>query len=247
MRRKKLGIYGITLVILAGLFQLITLSLDQVVIQLEEDNRIISDKISKKNKEKEFALENNRRIGEIIRSSHFQSLIISSFDFENQYLEYGNYMKTYFSRNSMKSNKNVLRDVLADEQTLQTLCDKKFKDIIPKNEIEYVPDHVLKTNVCDQFTYILKTLSSRIEYFDNYNKIENWDVIQQDLGYVEYYLDILLKYFGMVGDQLFESLYVLNNDQYVINQNKQLYLLFSMVSQLISFLFLLLLFRRILK
>ena len=112
MRRKKLGIYGITLVILAGLFQLITLSLDQVVIQLEEDNRIISDKISKKNKEKEFALENNRRIGEIIRSSHFQSLIISSFDFENQYLEYGNYMKTYFSRNSMKSNKNVLRDVL---------------------------------------------------------------------------------------------------------------------------------------
>ena len=37
MRRKKLGIYGITLVILAGLFQLITLSLDQVVIQLEED------------------------------------------------------------------------------------------------------------------------------------------------------------------------------------------------------------------
>ena len=72
-------------------------------------------------------------------------------------------------------------------------------------------------------------------------------MIQQDLGYVEYYLDILLKYFGMVGDQLFESLYVLNNDQYVINQNKQLYLLFSMVSQLISFLFLLLLFRRILK
>ena len=60
-------------------------------------------------------------------------------------------------------------------------------------------------------------------------------MIQQDLGYVEYYLDILIKYFGMLGDQLFESLYVLNNDQYEINQNKQLYLLFSMVSQLISF------------
>ena len=52
MRRKKLGTYGIFLVLIAGFFQLITLSLDQFVIQLEEKNRIIEEKISRIEKQK---------------------------------------------------------------------------------------------------------------------------------------------------------------------------------------------------
>ena len=47
--------------------------------------------------------------------------------------------------------------------------------------------------------------------------------------------------------KVLEDLYNFNNRQYTLNQKKQLYLLFSMVAQLVSFLFLLLLFRRILK
>ena len=68
-----------------------------------------------------------------------------------------------------------------------------------------------------------------------------------NIDYNEYYLDILLKYFGNMESKVLEDLYNFNNRQYTLNQKKQLYLLFSMVAQLVSFLFLLLLFRRILK
>ena len=65
MRRKKLGNYGVILIILAGFFQLITLSLDQYVIQIEENNRTIIEKISNHSNERNYSLENNRLIGTI--------------------------------------------------------------------------------------------------------------------------------------------------------------------------------------
>ena len=74
MRRKikMLGPYGIFLIIIAGIFQLTALSLDQAVIQFEDKYRETQDKNSKNSQEQEFALETNRKIGQNIETASFQ-------------------------------------------------------------------------------------------------------------------------------------------------------------------------------
>ena len=251
MRRKKLGIYGITLVILAGLFQLITLSLDQLVIQLEENSRVVSDKISKKTYEQSFYLENNRKIGDIIRSSSFKNIIISSADYSKygkDYVEYEKSVKFTFYRSVLKSHAYLVNEIFSDESVRNNLCKKKIRDITPKHQIEFISDKVLDVEVCTRFTTINDAISKWINYLDSWEgKITDYEQVQMNIDYNEYYLDILLKYFGNMESKVLEDLYDFNNHQYTLNQKKQLYLLFSMVAQLISFLFLLLLFRRILK
>ncbi len=248
MRRKKLGNYGITLVILAGLFQLITLSLDQLVIQLEENNRVLSDKISKKTYEQSFYLENNRKIGDIIRSSSFKNIIISSADYGKDYVEYEKSIKFTFYRSVLKSHGYLVNEIFSDESVRNNLCKKKIRDITPKYQIEFISDKVLDVDVCPRFTSINDAISKWINYLDSSEgKNTDYEQVQMNIDYNEYYLDILLKYFGNMESKALEDLYNLNNRQYTINQKKQFYLLFSMIAQLISFLFLLLLFRRILK
>ncbi len=249
MRRKKLGINGIILVVLAGLFQLMTLSLDQLVIQLEEKNRIIEDKVSKKTYEKEFYLENNRKIGSIIRSSSFKNIIISSSNFGEDYKEFDDNFKSYFYRQVLKSHIILIESIFADEIILNNLCGKKIREIIiPKDHIELLSNKVLDVETCKRFTSIINALNKWIKYFDvNEPDNINYESVQSNIDYNEFYLDYLLKYFGSIETKKTEELYNLNNSQYSINQKKQLFLLFSMVAQLISFLFLLLLFRRILK
>ena len=248
MRRKKLGIYGITLVILAGLFQLITLSLDQLVIQLEENSRIVSDKISKKTYEQSFYLENNRKISDIIRSSSFKNIIISSADYGKEYVEYEKSIKYTFYRSVLKSHAFLVSEIFSDENVRNNLCKKKIRDITPIDQIEFISDKVLDVEVCPRFTSINDAIAKWVNHLDsNDGKNIDYEQVQMNIDYNEYYLDILLKYFGNMESKVLEDLYNFNNRQYTLNQKKQLYLLFSMVAQLVSFLFLLLLFRRILK
>ena len=249
MRRKKLGIYGITLVILAGLFQLITLSLDQLVIQLEENSRVVSDKISKKTYEQSFYLENNRKIGDIIRSSSFKNIIISSADYGKEYVEYEKSIKYTFYRSVLKSHAFLVSEIFSDESVRNNLCKKKkFRDITPIDQFEFISDKVLDVEVCPRFTSINDAIAKWINHLDsNEGKNIDYEQVQMNIDYNEYYLDFLLKYFGNMESKVLEDLYNFNNRQYTLNQKKQLYLLFSMVAQLVSFLFLLLLFRRILK
>ena len=248
MRRKKLGIYGITLVILAGLFQLITLSLDQLVIQLEENSRVVSDKISKKTYEQSFYLENNRKISDIIRSSSFKNIIISSADYGKEYVEYEKSIKYTFYRSVLKSHAFLVSEIFSDENVRNNLCKKKIRDITPIDQIEFISDKVLDVEVCPRFTSINDAIAKWINHLDsNKGKNIDYEQVQMNIDYNEYYLDILLKYFGNMESKVLEDLYNFNNRQYTLNQKKQLYLLFSMVAQLVSFLFLLLLFRRILK
>ena len=248
MRRKKLGLYGITLVVLAGLFQLITLSLDQLVIQLEEKNRVINDKISKNSYEQQFYLESNRKIGEILRDSSFRSIIVTSTNFGKDNEIYENYFKYQSYHSVLKRNNLLLRDIFSNESIRINLCGKKFRDIINRDQIQFMSDEILDDDICKRYDMIILAINGWLIYLNN-NEVEDlkFPKVLELVDYNEYYLDFLLKYFGSMEDKKIENLKDLNNNQYEINQNKQLYLLFSMVSQLLSFLFLLLLFRRILK
>ena len=125
---------------------------------------------------------------------------------------------------------------------------KKFRDITPIDQFEFISDKVLDVEVCPRFTSINDAIAKWINHLDsNEGKNIDYEQVQMNIDYNEYYLDFLLKYFGNMESKVLEDLYNFNNRQYTLNQKKQLYLLFSMVAQLVSFLFLLLLFRRILK
>ena len=246
MRRKKLGNYGVILIILAGFFQLITLSLDQYVIQIEENNRTIIEKISNHSNEKNYSLENNRLIGSIMRHSFFENLIISAMDFDNKYKEYTDNTKRYFYRNIFKSQHELLGGIISDVNIRDNLCNKTFRDIIPAERAKLVPEKILKLETCKQFEYVKKKALDGVSYLDNYVP-KDFSGTQINVDYIEYFLDALLLYFGETQNKKKNILYELNNELHLINQKKQLFLLFSLVSQLLSFLFLLILFRRILK
>ena len=144
----------------------------------------------------------------------------------------------------------VFVEFARDEKVLTNIISflEDVKKLTAIDQFEFISDKVLDVEVCPRFTSINDAIAKWINHLDsNKGKNIDYEQVQMNIDYNEYYLDILLKYFGNMESKVLEDLYNFNNRQYNLNQKKQVYLLFSMVAQLVSFLFLLLLFRRILK
>ena len=90
-------------------------------------------------------------------------------------------------------------------------------------------------------------LSGKLKGKDAELNSPSYETVQYALRFNEIYFNRLLTVFGKKQIQLVAKLKKSNVEIYSINQQKQIFLLFSMISQLLSFLFLLILFRRLLK
>ena len=243
MRRKKLGFFGIIIIIFAGFFQLISLSLDQAVIQIEDKYRVVQERNSKILEDQNSALSNNRKIGQIIRSASFQLFVLSSLNLRQQEQNVEIDLKStkdHFYAKILMSHVIIIKDIFFDETNKSLLC-QKFLDIKKNDKIE-------KVSFCDHFINIEKASYSISQSIVADPPVPvDYNYVQYLIRYNESYFNQLLEFFGKTENELTDQLYKINIELYNINQRKQLFLLFSMISQLLSFLFLLVLFRRILK
>ena len=244
MRRKKLGRYGITLIIFAAIFQLIALSLDQAVIQLEDRYRNVEERNANYLQEKLFALENNRKIGENIRAASFQLFIISALSPYSKESNHDPVKKEYYQK-ILRSQYLLTKDIIGDSRN-DFLCSLTWN-------VTYF-DRTKPEKICDLFHNIGEVnwkiylgLGGKLKGKDAKLNNPSYENVQYILRFNEVYLNRLLKVFSKKQTQLTEKLKKSNVEIYNINQKKQLFLLFSMIAQLLSFLFLLILFRRILR
>ena len=243
MRRKKLGRYGITLIIFAAIFQLIALSLDQAVIQLEDRYRNVEERNANYLQEKLFALENNRKIGENIRAASFQLFIISAM---NPYSKAPHEsLKKEFYQKILRSQYLLTKDIIGDSRN-DFLCSLTWnRTIFDETKPEKACKIIHDIGLVNWKIYL--GLSGKLKGKDAELNSPSYETVQYALRFNEIYFNRLLTVFGKKQIQLVAKLKKSNVEIYSINQQKQIFLLFSMISQLLSFLFLLILFRRLLK
>ena len=256
MRRKikMLGPYGIFLIIIAGIFQLTALSLDQAVIQFEDKYRETQDINLKNSQEQEFALETNRKIGQNIETASFQLFVLSSLGLNDESISSNlKESKDFFYADILMRQMMLINDVFTDDNNRSRLCKKIW------TVKELGKEDNKKVNICDHFEEIRKSnfvfynlLTGNTPHLfsdlnEKFSEKSKYASAQLMIRYNEIYFNDLLNIFGEIESELFENINKTNLELYDINQKKQLFLLFSMISQLLSFLFLLILFRRILS
>ena len=256
MRRKikMLGPYGIFLIIIAGIFQLTALSLDQAVIQFEDKYRETQDINLKNSQEQEFALETNRKIGQNIETASFQLFVLSSLGLNDESISSNlKESKDFFYADILMRQMMLINDVFTDDNNRSRLCKKIW------TVKELGKEDNKKVNICDHFEEIR---TANLDFYtllrglkpgkhavlnEKFDEKTKYVATQVAIQYNEYYFNDLLNIFGEIESELFENINKTNLELYDINQKKQIFLLFSMISQLLSFLFLLILFRRILS
>ena len=154
-------------------------------------------------------------------------------------------LKKTIQQKILRSQYLLTKDIIGDSRN-DFLCSLTWN-------VTYV-DETRPTNVCRLFnnigkgnleTYLGLSGKAKGKYAEfNYPSSEH---VQYLLRFNEINFNRLLKVFSKKQTQLTKKLTKTNAEIYNINQKKQLFLLFSMISQLLSFLFLLILFRRILR
>ena len=67
---------------------------------------------------------------------------------------------------------------------------KKFRDITPIDQFEFISDKVLDVEVCPRFTSINDAIAKWINHLDsNEGKNIDYEQVQMNIDYNEYYLD----------------------------------------------------------
>ena len=253
--RGKLNNFAWSMVLLAGIFQIITLILDQTVIQMEEKNRINYFDLTKNNEVRFSYLEISRRADDI-NLSHSNILWINEpASFKREKKEF-----IYFS--ILFDQTRLLEDIFRDND-----IKKDFKDKIIKMRIDDNPDNFKEINYKNYFDELVRDanyMSDRINENLKYNsefwhqpdgkiriedgkKVTTIKVVRRFIGQNSWYINKFVVDLIEITDQIEIKIDKINKEIYNISQKKQILLLVGFVAQLLSIFCLLILFRSFLK
>tara|TARA_B100000963_G_C22481632_1_gene604990 strand:- start:96 stop:872 length:777 start_codon:yes stop_codon:yes gene_type:complete len=255
MRRKKIKLttFAWYMVLLTGIFQILTFILDQAVIQKQEETRMAYFERSNNMEKRSTLLEQSRRLNKSLRSTDDLIFIITSSKLSENRKQF-----LYFSAlfDQTRLMEDIFRDDLIEKQfskkTIKAADNQDENKVKDLNYVEYFKtlvedNHKLSEN-------IEYTISINSEYYHrngeiflvNGKKFTLVEVIQPFVEHNFYYLGMFLTDINNllidVNSQLLED----NKKIFKINEIKQLYLLLGVIAQLLSLFFLALLFRHLL-
>ena len=218
MRRSKgkLSTLNWTLVLLAGIFQILTFVFDQIVIQYEEDYRKINFEILTKSESRSSYLKMNNRINDFLLASENTIFILASSNFANDKKKF-HYFSNFFDQTKL------MEDIIIDKMVISGLKDRynDFRKVIDDNNL-----------LIEEAEKDLNNLSlDTIEIF-----------LQNNNLYLQNLLDIMAELGIKTSSDLNEFLIYSSE----IENRKQIMLLLGVTFQLLSLLSLLVLFRRLL-
>ena len=248
MRRAegKLSSLNWKLVLLAGIFQIISFVFDQVAIQYEEKNRDIKFKILSTAESRSAYLKMNNRVSEFLLAFENSVFFAASSKLSSDKKKY-----LYFA--NVFDQTRLMEDIINDFMVKKALESKT----IEAGDLDN-PDYKLKNFKFEEYIRVLiennHWLTEEISK-DPDGMFEGvagkWypveDGIRAHVEHNNFYLNDLINVLGELNNEASIMLQELVNNSSVIETRKQLMLLLSVVAQLLSLLFLLILFRNILN
>ena len=256
MRRGSLKRFSWIMVLLAGLFQVLTLILDQIVIQKQDENRRMTFERSSSLEKRNLLLNTNNRVITSYKSNDFLVFILSSSNISQKKKDY-----LYFS--GLFDQTRLMEDIFRDEYIKKIFSKKTLRaynrDLNPDSEfknynyIEYF--NILIKDNHETSEEIKENFSRNSEYYyvdgeiltlDDGRKLKTSEVIQSYVQHNIYYLDEFNRAVLEELISLENKIRLINEDLYENNSSRQIYLLSGVSTQLLSLFFLLLLFRDLL-
>jgi hypothetical protein len=248
MRRAegKLSSLNWKLVLFAGIFQIISFVFDQVAIQYEEKNRDIKFKILSTAESRSAYLKMNNRVSEFLLAFENSVFFAASSKLSSDKKKYLYFANVFDQTRLME---DIINDFMVkkalESKTIEAgdLDDPDYKLLIFKFE-EYI--RILIENNHWLTEEISKDPDRMFEGTPG-----KWysaeDGIKAHVEHNNFYLNDLITVLGELSNEASIMLQELVNNSSVIETRKQLMLLLSVVAQLLSLLFLLILFRNILN
>jgi len=215
------------MVLFAGLFQIISYALDQGAIQVDEKVREYQYQMVSVSENRSAYLRMNNRVGTFLKVFEDVIMFSKASNFDDNTLRF-----LYFS--IIFDQTRLLEDILNDNIVKEDFKNKEI--LIDKKKIKYI----------EAFNKIINfnhNLSTEIEKDPNLST----DYILYNVTYNNEYLNDMITDLGDQGDITVKKLKILTKNVSEIQLLKQKLLLTSVTTQLISLLFLLVLFRNISK
>ena len=215
------------MVLFAGLFQIISYALDQGAIQVDEKVREYQYQMVSVSENRSAYLRMNNRVGTFLKVFEDVIMFSKASNFDDNTLRF-----LYFS--IIFDQTRLLEDILNDNIVKEDFKNKEI--LIDKKKIKYI----------EAFNKIINfnhNLSTEIEKDPNLST----DYILYNVTYNNEYLNDMITDLGDQGDKTVKKLKILTKNVSEIQLLKQKLLLTSVTTQLISLLFLLVLFRNISK
>ena len=215
------------MVLFAGLFQIISYALDQGAIQVDEKVREYQYQMVSVSENRSAYLRMNNRVGTFLKVFEDVIMFSKASNFDDNTLRF-----LYFS--IIFDQTRLLEDILNDNIVKEDFKNKEI--LIDKKKIKY-------TEAFNKIINFNHNLSAEIEKDPNLST----DYILYNVTYNNEYLNDMIIDLGDQGDKTVKKLKILTKNVSEIQLLKQKLLLTSVTTQLISLLFLLVLFRNISK
>ena len=251
MRRAKgkLSAFNWTLVLFAGIFQIITFILDQIVIQYEEEFRKTNFEIITKSESRSAYLKMNNRVGDFLLAFENTVFLVSASNFSED-------KKKFYYFSNIFDQTRLMEDILNDKMVINGLSGRTIQASDTNNyeldQKEFSFEKYFQKLIEDNH-WLTRQLEKNSNFVIEYEGLDGTKKTSSALetikAYVEHnnnYLQNLLDAMAELGIKASSDLNDLINESSKIENRKQLLLLSGVSSQLISLLCLLLLFRRLL-
>jgi len=258
----KLSALNWKLVLFAGIFQILTLIFDQVVIQYEEKNREMTFNLLTESEQRSAYLSMNRRVHNFVLA--FENIIFftASSNFSND-------KKKYLYSSYLSDQVRIIEDIFRDgsikkaflNKTIEAENIQEFVEVSSMEDFNIKGGPEIPMKVFKYKDFFMSLVKQSNEIIDLIKKEPNlkleldesklilgsMDLIQYRVEYNTFYLyDLasdLADLIGLSG----KKIDTINTEISSIQTNKQLMLLMGVVFQLLSLLCLLFLFRNILS
>ncbi len=247
--RGKLSPINWTLVLLAGIFQMLTLIFDQIVIQYEEELRKSNYEIITKSESRSAYLKMNNRVNDFLLAFENTVFLVSSSNFSED-------KKKFYYFSNILDQTRLMEDILTDKMVIDGLSGRTIQAANTDNE-------KLDQKIFSFEEYFKRLIDDNHWLTEQFDKDNNFEIKYTDLegnektvsalvtikSFVEHnnnYLQDLLEAMAELGIKSSSDLDSLINTSSKVENRKQLLLLLGVSSQLLSLLCLLILFRRLL-
>lgn len=256
MRRGSLNKFSWSMVLLAGLFQIFTLVLDQIVIQKQDEHRKMTFERSSSMEKRNLLLDTNKRVSNSYKSNDFLVFILSASNISIEKKDFlyfsGLFDQTRLMEDIFRDGyiKKIFSSKILKAPDRNTYPDFKFKDY---NYVEYF--NILTEDNHKTSDQITENFSKDSEYYyvdgkiltlEDGTKLKTSEVIQSYVQHNIYYLDQFNTAVLEELENIENNIRIINDKLYNNNSSRQIFLLSGVSTQLLSLFFLLLLFRDLL-
>ena len=251
----KLSNFGWLMILVAGVFQIITLVLDQAVIQMEEKNRMNYYNLTKNNE---------LRLGysEIARRADDINLSHSNILWINDPASFKREKKENILFQILFDQSSLMDDMFRDDDIKKDFKDKKIKLRYTDNSGKFEERDYKRhfDGLIRMSLYIANKTDENRKYksefwhqpsgkirMENGKKITTVEVLRRFIGENSWFINKFVVDLMETIDQIEIKIDKINKEIYKISQEKQILLLFGFVAQLLSIFCLIILFRSFLK